>query len=148
MPVRLHRPAVRGWRVPENAIYVGPGSRWATPWRWRTRDALARVPALDGAEWELETRISAPDYHHPYKHADGRITSHHVRYMTRAECIEVYRQALTAPTARLRLWTYPGPALTVADARAELAGHDLVCRCALSQPCHADVLLDLVNPPA
>jgi hypothetical protein len=147
MPVRLHRPAVRSWRTPENAVYVGPGSRWANPWRWRTRDALARVPALDGAEWELETRISSAGRDHAYHHADGRITPHEIRYMTRAECIEVYRQALTAPTARLRLWTYPGPALTVADAHAELAGLDLACRCALGQLCHADVLLELANAP-
>ena len=29
----------------------------------------------------------------------------------------------------------------------ELAGHDLACACPLDQPCHADVLLDLVNRP-
>ncbi|MEV7770484.1 DUF4326 domain-containing protein [Kitasatospora sp. NPDC086791] len=146
MPIRLYRPAVRGWRAPEGAVYVGPGSRWANPWRWRTRQALARVPALDGSAWELETRISAPDYHHPYKHADGRITSHHVRYMTRAECVDLYRQALTAPTGEVSLWQRGTPHLTVADARAELAGRDLVCRCALGQICHADVLLELANP--
>ncbi|MEV7358179.1 DUF4326 domain-containing protein [Kitasatospora sp. NPDC091276] len=39
----------------------------------------------------------------------------------------------------------PDPA---AAARAELAGHDLACRCALSQLCHADVLLELANQPA
>ena len=29
--------------------------------------------------------------------------------------------------------------------RRELAGHDLACWCALDQPCHADVLLELAN---
>ena len=29
----------------------------------------------------------------------------------------------------------------------ELAGHDLACWCPLDQPCHADVLLELANPP-
>ncbi|MFE6500730.1 DUF4326 domain-containing protein [Kitasatospora sp. NPDC057738] len=146
MPIRLHRPAVRGWRAPKGAIYVGPGSRWANPWRWRTRDALARVPALDGSDWELEDRISSAGRWHHYKHPDGRVTPHAIRYMTRQECIDLYRQALTAPTADVRLWTYPGPALTVADARTELAGHDLVCRCALGQLCHADLLLELATP--
>lgn len=28
---------------------------------------------------------------------------------------------------------------------AELRGHDLACWCALSAPCHADVLLELAN---
>ena len=33
-------------------------------------------------------------------------------------------------------------------ARIELCGKDLCCWCPLDQPCHADVLLALVNPPA
>ncbi|SOJ53999.1 hypothetical protein MSIMFB_01496 [Mycobacterium simulans] len=32
------------------------------------------------------------------------------------------------------------------DARQELAGHDLACWCPATQPCHADVLLELANP--
>ncbi|MFE6868349.1 DUF4326 domain-containing protein [Kitasatospora sp. NPDC057692] len=147
-PVRLHRPAVRGWRTPEGALYVGPSSRWATPWRWRTRTALARVPALDGSAWELETRISSADRSHPYHHADGRITHHEIRYMTRQETVDLYRQALVAPTANVSLRSWCSPRLTLADARTELAGLDLVCRCAIGQPCHADVLLELANQPA
>ena len=33
----------------------------------------------------------------------------------------------------------------VVDARAELAGKNLACWCALDKPCHADVLLELAN---
>ncbi|MBT2477605.1 DUF4326 domain-containing protein [Streptomyces sp. ISL-94] len=147
-PKRIHRPAVRGWRPPEDAIYVGPGSEYATPFRWRTREALARVPALDGSPWELETRISADGHHHPYKHADGRITSHTSRYMTRRECIDLFRHALTAPTPRLYVWRQGLPRLTVDLVRQELTGRDLACRCALNQLCHADVLLEVANSEA
>ena len=35
----------------------------------------------------------------------------------------------------------------LAKARAQLAGNDLACWCPLDQPCHADVLLELVNEP-
>lgn len=31
--------------------------------------------------------------------------------------------------------------------REELAGRDLMCYCALDQPCHADVLLEIANRP-
>lgn len=31
--------------------------------------------------------------------------------------------------------------------RAELAGLDLACWCPLARPCHADLVLDLVNEP-
>lgn len=33
----------------------------------------------------------------------------------------------------------------IREARKELAGKDLACFCQLGQPCHADVLLDIVN---
>jgi hypothetical protein len=33
----------------------------------------------------------------------------------------------------------------VADARREIAGHDLACWCPLDGPCHADVWLEIVN---
>lgn len=32
--------------------------------------------------------------------------------------------------------------------RRDLAGRDLACWCPLDQPCHADVLLAIANPPA
>lgn len=33
------------------------------------------------------------------------------------------------------------------DARRELRGKNLACFCALDQPCHADVLIELANSP-
>lgn len=39
---------------------------------------------------------------------------------------------------------YPAPAVI----RRELAGRDLACWCALEDPCHADVLLEIANGPA
>ena len=38
-----------------------------------------------------------------------------------------------------------GTDLTAALVRHELRGKDLACWCALDQPCHADVLLELAN---
>lgn len=38
-------------------------------------------------------------------------------------------------------------AVSVAAVRAELAGRDLACWCALDVACHADVLLDIANRP-
>ncbi|MFE2326095.1 DUF4326 domain-containing protein [Streptomyces sp. NPDC059385] len=144
-PTRIHRPAVRGWRPPENTIYVGRGSDWENPFRWRSREALARVPALDGSEWEYETRISADGMHHAYKHPDGRITGHKIRYMTRRECVDLYRQALLEPTVDVRLQRGSLRRITVEMVRAELAGKNLACRCGLNQLCHADVLLEVAN---
>ncbi|WP_435109799.1 DUF4326 domain-containing protein [Nocardiopsis synnemataformans] len=150
-PRRIQRRRTRGWRMPESAIYVGRPSRWGNPWPFRTRGALARVPALDGSAWEWEGRISTAGTTHPYCHPDGHITRHEIRYMTRAECAEMYRRALTSPTREVHLYQgYGLPWLTVEDARRELAGRDLACWCPLpeeGQPdhCHAAVLLSVAN---
>lgn len=36
---------------------------------------------------------------------------------------------------------------TVADIKRELRGKNLACWCPLSEPCHADVLLQIANEP-
>ena len=47
---------------------------------------------------------------------------------------------------RYREWiTSPEQAELLADARRELRGLDLGCFCSTGLPCHADVLLELVN---
>lgn len=35
----------------------------------------------------------------------------------------------------------------VEQVRGELAGRDLMCWCRPGQPCHADVLIEIANPP-
>lgn len=32
-PVRIQRKRVKGWRMPEGAVYVGRGSRWGNPYK-------------------------------------------------------------------------------------------------------------------
>lgn len=46
---------------------------------------------------------------------------------------------------RTKSWRRLNWASPVEGARYELAGRDLCCWCALSQPCHADVLLEIAN---
>jgi hypothetical protein len=53
----------------------------------------------------------------------------------RSACVAAYRLALLAGEL----------AVTVDDARRDLAGRDLACWCRPGEPCHADVLLDVAN---
>jgi hypothetical protein len=46
-----------------------------------------------------------------------------------------------------RAWLSSQPGL-LAAARRQLAGRDLMCWCPPGEPCHADVLLEIANPPA
>jgi uncharacterized protein DUF4326 len=145
MPERIQLRRTVGWRKPEGAVVVSRPGRWGNPFAYRTRTALARVPALDGSAWEYEDRISADGMRHDYHHPGGRVTEHWVRYMTRAECVELYRRALVTPTPQLYLLDRSRARLTVEDVRTQLAGRDLACWCRPDQPCHADVLLELAN---
>jgi hypothetical protein len=52
--------------------------------------------------------------------------------LTAAKSIELYRQ-------------YAQDAFNPRDVRACLRGKNLACWCALDQPCHADVLLEMAN---
>lgn len=44
MPRRIQRRRVRGWRMPEGAVYVGRGSKWGNPYRVGARGFLAGEP--------------------------------------------------------------------------------------------------------
>jgi hypothetical protein len=56
--------------------------------------------------------------------------------------------AHAAAKAKYREWfTSPGQAALLERGCRELRGRDLGCYCAAHLPCHADVLLDLVNRP-
>ncbi len=61
---------------------------------------------------------------------------YHVRDFGRTEAIRRYRELLESAPEVLD------------EARAELAGRNLACWCKLTEPCHADILLELVNRQA
>ena len=152
MPQRIQRRRIKGWRMPEGAVYVGRGSKWGNPFGpLGTNLALARVPAAihAGREWEFESRISADGMLHPYFHPDGRITDCQSRYLTAAESVECYRAYLAGGGWPLS-WT-PRKAAELRSALPDLAGRDLACWCPLEGehgnrvPCHADVLLEIAN---
>ncbi|HEY6793925.1 MAG TPA: DUF4326 domain-containing protein [Kineosporiaceae bacterium] len=64
--------------------------------------------------------------------------------ITAVEAVATYRAALLSG----RLGMYGGAEITADVVRRELAGRDLACWCPLDQACHADVLLELANPPS
>jgi hypothetical protein len=127
-PARIQRRRLKGWRAPAGAIYVGRGSKWGNPC------TQVRTPALDGSAWEREGRLGkVSGQYHGFRHPDGTTTSHLVQDATREQAVAMYRKHLDQH-----------PSLVEA-ARAELKGRDLMCWCPPSEPCHADVLLELAN---
>lgn len=130
-PKRIQRRRTKGWRKPEGAVYVGRGSIWGNPC------TQVRMPALDGSAWEREGRIGKTSgRHHAFVHPDKTITSHLVQDATPEQAVAMYRAFLAdRPSLAER-------------ARRELAGQVLMCWCPPSQPCHADVLLEIANSEA
>jgi len=142
-PVRVQRKRTKGWRMPENTVYVGRGSKWGNPFVLNGPSGLAREPAIQNPDksWEYEGRISAAGMRHDYFHPGGKITLVNVRYMTRDEIVLCYRAYATGAG-----WPCDWKGHSkVNEIRAELAGKNLACWCPLDQPCHADVLLELAN---
>lgn len=69
---------------------------------------------------------------------------------TAAECVEAYRLMLTLTGSAWldHLWKYGIPEELAQGRRSSLPalkGKSLACFCKLSDPCHADVLLELAN---
>lgn len=136
MPIRIQRKRTAGWRMPEGAVYVGRGSKWGNPFV-----VGAPCGVFDGNDGrclgirdQVEILIPA---------------------LTLQQAIEFYRQAVEGvigpemyPTGhdwRDRFMMKSRGQWPNVAARRELRGNDLACWCALDQPCHADVLLEIAN---
>lgn len=112
-PQRIQRKRIKGWRMPEGAVYVGRPSKWGNPYRW------SEYPAV---RWDMDGE--------PHRNSKGdrqrwSVTDYRFQFLA-----EVHGHK-DAPTRE--------------EIRRELAGKDLACWCALGDPCHADVLLEIAN---
>ncbi len=87
---RIQYKRSKGWRMPENAVYVGRPSKWGNPYKI----------GIDG---------------------------------TRLEVIEKYLIWLDAQLQENRKFLEP------------LKGKDLACWCPLNMPCHADIIIKILN---
>lgn len=132
MPIRIQRKRVRGWRMPEGAVYVGRPSRWGNPFRANSTTFTPRY--LDPGWVELDVNPGMIVY--PFSEPEWR-DEHPIHVMAvpdAATAVHFYRCTRTGTFKAM--------------ARKELAGKDLACWCPLDAPCHADVLLELANAPA
>ena len=103
-PVRHQRSTLGvGWKPDDHAAFVGPGTKWANPFKKPDVEALRSEPDIERAYQQGGWREAAKLLYREHLQDEGL------------------------------------------DPR-ELRGKDLVCTCKLTDPCHADVLLDLANP--
>ena len=121
----------RGVKLPPGTRYVGRPSRWGNPYRV----GLNR----EGATVRSACRTLGQPIPWSYGQSRGqRHTGSGVQpiRLTAQEAVACYRADITAIVAGRP------------DYIDELRGHDLACYCPLDQPCHADVLLELLEESA
>lgn len=51
LPVRIQRKRTKGWKMPENTVYVGRGTRWGNPYSLVNEEGFPLIEAARG-DWE------------------------------------------------------------------------------------------------
>lgn len=130
MAERIQRKRTKGWRKPKGAVYVGRKSannvgKWGNPFIEGTLLTNVTTWSWWKLWWKSEIgKQLISTYWNNRKHR-----------LTTAECVSLYREYI------LSRIEHNGDYYTIEDLR----GKDLMCWCALDQPCHADVLLEIAN---
>jgi hypothetical protein len=129
-PTRIQRRRSKGWRMPDDAIYVGRPTRWGNPWEVGTGDikVLGYMAGPGAGEYDPKDvrfyDLSLPDW----------------AGLTAEMAVALYRDDLLDSLDDTDPYHDE-----LREAVAELAGQDLACWCQLDAPCHADVLLEAAN---
>lgn len=106
--------------MPEGAIDVGRPGKWGNP--IDISDVAGQYPSL--SDRQIATLV-VRDF----------------RVLAERGVLSFPNWRFSGGQRRAVEFSYP----TLQSIRAELAGRDLMCWCALDQPCHADVLLELAR---
>lgn len=126
---RIQRLREAGWKKPAGAVYVGRPGIFGNPF-------AAKIPSGESG-LATTTRQNLADEFRAW------LTMPLVRRMTRNGWADVTYGGsdnyLGIPFSGRRV---------ILDRIHELRGKDLMCWCPVSQPCHADVLLELANKEA
>lgn len=121
-PVRIQRKRTKGFKTPENTVYVGRGTKWGNPFKLVGDNILINARYR---RWNLDPWVW---------YCIGNIE----------EVVTLYSGLLDKTTERSRdvnHWIDHFAGLNF----DELRGKNLSCFCPLDKPCHADVLLKLAN---
>ena len=116
-PVRVQRKRTKGWKMPENTVYVGRPTRWGNPFKIGRYYAIGVIGYLSPCS---EDSIKAAANDSKYVYVDSREKA--------VELFEKYQNGLKFPPSY-----------------KEIKGKNLSCWCPLDCKCHADVLLELAN---
>ena len=116
-PCRIQRKRTKGWRMPENTVFVGRPTKWGNPFRVDGRRVV-----WSGASIEKDTPEEA-----------------------QRAAVRLYRAYLDNDGSQAGAIRDEGGAFLKQLAPEELRGMNLACWCPDHLPCHADILLEIAN---
>jgi len=136
-PVRVQRKRTKGWRMPENTVYVGRPSKFGNPFDF-SRSEYCWAALSFGCKGDAAGRREASvcafrDWIAP---PWGRRT---------LSSEEQPKMVTARGEVKLGPKVTAGEAPSIDEIKAELRGKNLACWCPLDRPCHADVLLEIAN---
>lgn len=105
--------------MPEGCVYVGRPTRWGNPYR---------VVQFPNGLWGVVRDRPGGDREYIDNPVETRVEA-------MASAVEWYRAYLCSAAG----------SVVREAACSELRGRDLACWCPLARPCHADVLIEIVN---
>jgi len=133
-PVRVQRSRQKGFRMPENTVYVGRGSRWGNPFR---------VIQYSDKKWAIKTDGSDKCSEILVKHCHAVYDTKSEAVIDAIKCYDYWLLPYTHKEGTMSEF-YQSMAI-MDDAMQNLKGKNLACWCRLDESCHADLLLTLVN---
>lgn len=125
IPIRIQRKRTKGWTMPENTVSVTRPGPYGNPFKighhYKKYDPGAGIPRM-GMRFIYTEAF------------EGYQDKTYTTIKTVEESIEWYKWYLS---------TYGED--FIKKIKEKLAGKNLMCWCRVGDPCHADLLLELVN---
>ena len=130
-PVRIQRRRSKGWRMPENCVYVGRPTRWGNPFKLDDWQGAFLALNLGCRGDTAGRRAAAVRLYRLWLCGDWRPVENDTREWFDKEVMTIHPPCFPP---------------TIEEIKLHLAGKNLVCWCPLDgAPCHADVLLEISN---
>jgi hypothetical protein len=123
-PQRIQRRRTKGWRLPSGAIICTRPAKFGNPFKV---GGWFKIGGHGGMRLVWSQRIIWKP-----EDIDGAVRGGYTLIETSQQAVDFYRRFLQINPLSAR-------------EIAELRGHDLACWCKIGAPCHADVLLEVVN---
>lgn len=122
---RITRSRKRGWKMPDNTVYVGRPTKWGNPFK-----------LVDGTIFYFCVNRTILNPWIIYDHVKDDYTLEDLLYF-----YDLWIRGLLTKDIGL-----PDPPVEILT-KMLLQNKDLACWCPLDQPCHVDVLIKLFNEP-